>query len=225
VATAEVARVLEDELGDGAKSVDTLVERGAPDSAILHAAARCGAELVVVGHQGLGSTSGHRLLGSVSRRVAQHASCPVAVVPSPLVDRDGPVVVGVDGSANAAAAVRWAVPVALAEATELVAVHAASVPPLELSFAAVEAVDSAGHALVEDQVQPAIDAGLDVRHVVRTLDARTLINETAKAERARLVVVGARGAGPIASLVLGSTATHLAEHCDHPLVIVPSPTR
>jgi nucleotide-binding universal stress UspA family protein len=48
---------------------------------VLVAEAR-GADLLVVGSRGLGGFRG-LLLGSVSQQCAQHAPCPVAIVPSP----------------------------------------------------------------------------------------------------------------------------------------------
>jgi nucleotide-binding universal stress UspA family protein len=44
-------------------------------------AAAADAQLMVVGHRGLGRL-GHLLVGSVARHVAQHAPCPVVVVPT-----------------------------------------------------------------------------------------------------------------------------------------------
>ncbi len=64
------------------------------------------ARMIVVGRRGLGEFTGG-LLGSVSSIVARHARCPVAVIEgwSRIEDGAGPVVVGVDGSANSAAAI------------------------------------------------------------------------------------------------------------------------
>lgn len=194
VVADELVGWVNEELGAAGQAVDALVERGAPASALLHVAAATRAELIVVGRRGLGAIAG-RLLGSVSRRVVEQASCPVAVVP-PLRDGDdGPVVVGVDGSSNASAAVDWATRVALAQRCDLVAVHAASIATLDLSFAAVEAMETEGQALVEEQLRPAVEAGAAVRYVVKTLDPRTLIELTAEEGRSRMVVVGTRGQG------------------------------
>lgn len=220
--TSELTRFLRDELAEGAEGVEVIVEPGVADLAVLRAAERWRADLIVVGRRGLGAVAG-RLLGSVSRRVVEGAPCPVAVIPSPLGAHEGPVVVGVDGSASAAAAVEWATEVALALSSPMVVVHAVSyeLPGSPYSFG--DAMDRAGQAIAEEQSRPARDGGVEVRTVVRTLDPRALIPETADELDARLVVVGSRGAGPIASLLMGSTASFLAERCEHPTVLVPRP--
>jgi len=221
---AELSQFLRDELGHRAEEVDAVVEPGTPDLAVLRVAARLGADLIVVGKRGLGAVAG-RFLGSVSRRIVEHATCPVAVVPDTLVQHEGPVVIGVDESVNAGVALQWATKVAAAQRCSLVVVHAVSSAPPASPLSLGEAMDRAGQAIADEQSRPAIDAGLDVRTVVKTIDPRPLITATADEFDARLVVAGSRGAGPIASLLMGSTATYLAERCERPLVLVPSSPR
>lgn len=75
------ARVTLDHLLEGetfSHPVEKVVALGSPSSAILDAAKD--AELIVVGSRGLGGFRG-MLLGSTSSQLAQHASCPVVVVP------------------------------------------------------------------------------------------------------------------------------------------------
>jgi nucleotide-binding universal stress UspA family protein len=66
------------------------------------------ADLVVVGARGAGGFKG-LLIGSVSREVLNEASCPVAVVRNPPGDPAAPIVVGIDGTSTARAALGWAV--------------------------------------------------------------------------------------------------------------------
>ncbi|WP_131823019.1 universal stress protein, partial [Mycobacteroides chelonae] len=60
--------------------ITPVVEEGAPARVLIDAAAD--AELLVVGSRGRGSFAG-LLLGSVSQRCAQGATCPVVIVPPP----------------------------------------------------------------------------------------------------------------------------------------------
>lgn len=60
-------------------TITTAVVDGNPKSAILEKAQSFGADLIVVGSQGLGALS-RFLLGSVSQSVAMHAGCSVMIV-------------------------------------------------------------------------------------------------------------------------------------------------
>ena len=58
---------------------DAVREPGPPDQALLRAAVREGADLIVVGHRGIGGTQ--QFLGSTSAAVVAGAHVPVVVVP------------------------------------------------------------------------------------------------------------------------------------------------
>jgi hypothetical protein len=77
---------------------------GSPADELLRESA--GADLVVIGARGMGGFKG-LLLGSVSRAVLHGAAAPVAVVRMGASDSDGPIAVGVDGSATARRASDW----------------------------------------------------------------------------------------------------------------------
>ncbi|MGW0769474.1 universal stress protein [Streptomyces sp. NPDC002676] len=81
-ARQRVRKELTDVLGaDVAGSVRSHVVHGNPADVLLRAAE--GAEILVVGSRGRGGFA-RALLGSVSQRVAQHASCPVVIVRSEM---------------------------------------------------------------------------------------------------------------------------------------------
>ena len=77
-----------------------VLARGRAASTIVDQAREMDADLVVVGHRGMGEWES-RLLGSVSAEVVDHAPCPVLVVRN---DQLGPIVLAVDGSPHAQAA-------------------------------------------------------------------------------------------------------------------------
>ena len=106
----------------------TEVSRAEAHHALLKSAQD--AELLVVGSRGYSGVAS-LFLGSVAQRVASHATCPVVVVPPTSQEaaaRRGRVVVGVDGSEHAAAALRFALVEAERLRAELVAVYAWQAP-------------------------------------------------------------------------------------------------
>jgi nucleotide-binding universal stress UspA family protein len=144
--------------------------------AVLRAECRT-AQLVVLGpsdpaHHGAAADS-------VVEYVAAHARCPVLVA-HPVRQTGGPVLVGVDGSADSAAAVRLAAFEAAARDTDLVAVH-------------VEDVEGGGDAPLRDALALARQAAGGVKVQQRWMRGDPHAALVAESVGAALVVVGARG--------------------------------
>ncbi len=155
------------------------------------------AALVVVGYRGKGRV-GRFVLGSVASAVVTHAAAPVVVVrgdDSGQVRRVGPIVVGVDGSPGSEDAVRFAMSAAPAHGYQVVAVHAREQGSLPGGLAALSPALSEGRAQY-----PAVR----VREVVEPGDAVELV--VAEARDAALVIVGSRGHGGLAGMLLGSVS-------------------
>lgn len=189
-----------------------------PAAALLEVAAS--ADLLVVGSRGLGGFK-ELLLGSVSSVVAERSVSPVAVVRD--AERPtGPVVVGDDGSANGTRALRWAAEEARARDVPLDLVHAWSggASPmfgLPLVVPREHAERAAEHKL--DEAMETVDlTGLVIeRHAMEGTPAGVLVD---RSHSAGLVVVGSRGRGGLAAILLGSTSRHLLHHAAAPVVIV-----
>ncbi|MEV0570419.1 universal stress protein [Dactylosporangium sp. NPDC050588] len=179
------------------------------------------AGLLVVGSRGAGGVS-NLLLGSVSQQVAMHARTPVAVVRGHSDAVTGPVVVGVDGSPSAEAALRLAFEAAAARGTELVAVRA-FVPPSPV-LVPREAAEAAERAALESSL-----AGWRERYPGVKVEALLAAGRAAKvligvSHTAQLVVVGSRGHGGFAGLLLGSVGQQLMQHAECPVLIAHAPS-
>jgi nucleotide-binding universal stress UspA family protein len=158
--------------------------------------------------------------------VLSKSPCPVVVVPAELPGSCGRVVVGVDGSAGADAAARWATDEADRLRCELVVLHAWEYPYAFTNEGfgrgpEIAAVDAA--IVVEHTVAMARDRGTG--NVAELLVVGGAVQALLDAgERADLVVVGSRGRGGFRSMLFGSVAQNVAAHAACPVVVVPSPT-
>lgn len=204
------------------------------------------AELLVFGTRGRGGFVG-RLLGSVSSALPAHAKCPTVTVPLVCSDRLGEptedrrikaeqaksahqavenvVVVGVDGSEQA----RIAVLEAADQATRLGATLriVCAIPQFSGSLAWVPApLDR--KALAAD-IQVTLDAGMDwLRSHYPNLPAESKLVDgsavevlVAESRHVELVVVGTRGRGGFAGMLLGSTSDGALHHSKGPVMVVP----
>jgi nucleotide-binding universal stress UspA family protein len=191
-----------------------------PAHALIEASGH--AQLVVVGRHGQGGFP-RDVIGPKAVQVAHHAVCPVSVVPDEW-DGDGRgVVVGVDGSQPGAAALQWAADESKRRGAPLKAVMAWGLleqhhPPGDDAFDPHYSERDARDAL-EGYVADALGSdATDVELViVNDLAARALIES---AERAELLVVGARGLGGFGDLMLGSVSHRCLAHARCPTVVV-----
>ncbi|BCJ34044.1 universal stress protein [Actinocatenispora thailandica] len=196
--------------------VTSRLENGPPVRRLLSAADR--ASLVVVGSRGLGGFSG-LVVGSVSLQVAEHCDRPVVVVRGDGPARtDGPVVVGVDGPAGDPA-IGWAFEEAAARRTGLVAVRVwptGPTPAPDPGDPAERDVAAASHEQLERWHQKYPQVPLEMRDL-RGHAAALLAEQSAAAQ---LVVVGARGRGGFAGLLLGSVSQGVLRQARCPVAVV-----
>jgi nucleotide-binding universal stress UspA family protein len=136
------------------------------------------------------------------------------------------IVVGVDGSPNSAAALRWAHAEARRRGDHLVALfawgfvqpgHAGGNQTFDPAYDARRAATVLA-ATVEDALGPDV-AGIVERRVPHELALGALLEAAADAE---LLVVGARGAGGLHGLLLGSVSQQLLHRTSGPLAIIRS---
>jgi nucleotide-binding universal stress UspA family protein len=141
----------------------------------------------------------------------------------------GVIIVGVDRSAGSEEALRFAFEEAQLRGATLRAVHAwqfgyIGAPSLEGTVpvlgAELDEHRSAAEAVLDAMVREAIPEAGDIRierRVVEGAAAAVLVEESRGAD---LLVVGSRGHGGFAQLLLGSVSQQCAHHAECPVVIV-----
>lgn len=169
--------------------VTAAVEDGAPIPVLMRAASQ--ASLVVLGGYGL-AVPGADPAASVSIQVAARAAAPVMFVRDE--ERTGPVVVGLDGSSDAEAALRLAVVAARRRRTGLVVLHATGARCASEGDATRLAV----HRVVDGPADEAL---------IRA------------SETASLLVVGAQGDRPT---LLGPVTQAVLRHAVSPVLVARS---
>jgi nucleotide-binding universal stress UspA family protein len=210
--------------------VEATVIPGSPSESIIVKADEWGADLLVVGSHGH-TMLGSFFLGSVSQTVVAHAHCSARVARlrshKQMADPDSPVrmIIGVDGSPGAEAAVRavtsrqwpqgsearvvyglWSMPLVYEEMEPHVATQAA-----EWS----EKARRVAEEIVDSAVEQLKDTGLVTTTIFKEEEPKRLLLSEVESWDADCVFVGARGLSRLQRLLLGSVSMALATraHC------------
>lgn len=140
------------------------------------------------------------------------------------------IVVGTDGSAPADKAVDWAAELARISNAEVLLVHVFETDPAALPGGYVvlpqEELDrmreATGSRLAREWSKALQRSGTRWRPILLEGSPAGGLLDLADREDADLIVVGSRGRGGFAQLLLGSVGHHLTQHASIPVVIVPS---
>lgn len=149
------------------------------------------------------------------------------------------IVVGVDGSEHAQAALQWALDEAAAKGAQLEVVHAYDRVPYWQFYAEGGVMSASLSQTIEDEVSAAEQGAAEaakatIDRMIEDLDdtkgveieavtvadnnaAGALVERSADAD---LLVVGSRGRGGFAGLLLGSVSQQAASHSRCPVVII-----
>ncbi|MEV4603337.1 universal stress protein [Amycolatopsis sp. NPDC049253] len=164
--------------------------------------------------------------GSPGVDLAAKAHCPVVAVRGQETVY-GQVVVGVDGSPLSEAAIGWAFEEASLRKTDLIALHTwhdgdLSHTGFGSGMLQRERLEETGHRLLAQRLAGWQEKYPDV-YVERQVDHdKPRHRLLALSHNAQLLVVGSRGRGGFAGLVLGSTSQALLHHADCPVMVVRS---
>jgi nucleotide-binding universal stress UspA family protein len=179
------------------------------------------AELVVTGCRGSARSPG-QLLGSVSSGLLRYAHCPVAIVhdEDPSHPSQAPVLVGVDGSSASELATAIAFDEASRRNVGLVALHAWSDADVS-EWPGIDwpATQSMAEEILAERLAGWHEEYPDVplsRAVVCDKPGRQLVQRSADAQ---LVVVGSRGRGGFAEMLVGSVGEAVAQMAQVPVIV------
>ncbi|MFC5801698.1 universal stress protein [Streptomyces formicae] len=202
--------------------VTTFVTDGAPAQVLVRQSAH--ARLLVLGSRGLGRLAEVLSALSTTVPVSANASCPVAVVPEAgrTVEEPPYVVVGVDGSRSAGAALDHALEAAASRGASVRAVWVWQRPLLGFydEEAALEACRRHLYAASDGRAGAHGDVPLS-QTVLRGHPVDVLAEA---AEHALAVVVGRRGREGFTGMRLGSVPHGLLHRASCPVITVPPPS-
>ncbi|MBW4093947.1 MAG: universal stress protein [Acidobacteria bacterium] len=219
--------------------VDARVESGDAAGVLLDLSKT--ATMLVFGTRGRGGFVG-RLLGSVSSALPAHSHCPTVTVPLTCAARLGEapahpgkdqslpqdvkaqVTVGVDGSEQARSAVLTAAEYAMSSGLSLRVLCA--VPPYNGSLAWMPA--AVDHDGLFEEIRGQLAAGkswlqshfpkLDIS--MELIDAQPVEALIEASRESELLVLGSRGKGGFAGMLLGSTTDGVLHHAKGPVMVV-----
>ena len=138
------------------------------------------------------------------------------------------IVVGIDGSEYARAALRWALEEARLRGTDVVAIHAYAHPVSYLPYGQVpgawdesipEAIRGGAEDLLEEEVGAVDPEDVPVKKVA-VQDSQPARALTEHAGPEDLLVVGCRGHGALAAVLLGSVSHRCIQLARCPVVVL-----
>jgi nucleotide-binding universal stress UspA family protein len=202
-----------------------------PVHAILDAAARQQADLIVMSTHGRGGLS-RMLYGSVADQILRRATVPVLLVPS-IVEHawptEGPkrMLVPLDGSEFATEALQAAALLTDTRGADLTLLSVVQPVPYPLygdGYAYVpydeDAEVSDARQYLEDQATRLREGGHTVTVEVSVGEPSRIIGEIARDRGMDLVVMATHGTGGLGRVILGSVATGTLRHTTAPLLLV-----
>lgn len=224
-------REVVDRAGD--PRITPVTREGHAGRALVAEADEADADVIVVGHRGRGRMS--MMLGSTANYVLHHTARPIVVIRGEFATPPKRVVVGVDdhdlgegdgppsGENESVRALRWAY--GLPGVEEVRVIHSWFLPALAVGMfatvaAEMESMDEGAQEIVDRVLTVAGPPPEGVRVVgepVRGTPGFALVEASRDAD---LVVIGSRGRGGFAGLLLGSTSAEVASHAHSPVAVI-----
>jgi nucleotide-binding universal stress UspA family protein len=215
----DIGAVVASELGEIPGFVTVEALRGPAARAILRVVDPD--SVLVLGSRGHGGFAG-LLLGSVSRECIEHAPCPVVIARDEHLPTagDSVILVGKDGSGNAAAALEWADSIGQLTGAGVVAVYVWQSTSSEVRPRLHQRLRAEARATVEQWIA---EGGHRAESVEVEGEPRSKLVELAERMDAKLVVVGRRGTSRLRGLRTGGVSSYLVTHSPTTVAVIPPP--
>jgi nucleotide-binding universal stress UspA family protein len=209
---------------------------GKPHEVVVSAAIELGADTIVIGpHADRSHVS--RFLGTTADRIVRTSPVPVLVATAPTAHAPRKLLVPVDEDSLAPTILEWARVLADRFDAEVSLLHvwSAAVYSHVASMSYVQRrPDGDPHAALEQELQATAEQWLEAlartgipRHRVTSTVAwgqvGDVVIETARAQRAELIIVGRDRTGVLSTTLLGSTALSVLHAARCPVLVVTPP--
>ena len=178
--------------------------------------------LLVVGSQGLDAID-RFMLGSVSTKLIQHATCPVLVVKGEAAPLRR-ITLAIDGSDASSEALEFVLtrfqPDRSTGEGGRVPIHVSVIHVMpSIKYPKLK---EAGRRFVEPSVRKLIKAGFTAEPVCQIGKPAAEIMKVASKHHADLIVMGAQGLGAIDRFLIGSVSTRVVQHANCSVLVVRS---
>lgn len=139
------------------------------------------------------------------------------------------ILLATDGSPDAEQALVYAQALAVCEDAQVIVVHAFEPVPTFLGEPVEDRVlgrhVAAGEEVADAAASRLREAGVDIIVEVLEGPAADAILNVANVRQCDLIVMGSRGHGALASLILGSVSQHVVAHARAPVMVVKAPKK
>ena len=181
--------------------------------------------LLVVGSQGLDAID-RFMLGSVSTKLIQHATCPVLVVKGEAAPLRR-ITLAIDGSDASSEALEFVLtrfqPDRSTGEGGRVPIHVSVIHVMpSIKYPKLK---EAGRRFVEPSVRKLIKAGFTAEPVCQIGKPAAEIMQVAAKHHADLIVMGAQGLGAIDRFLIGSVSTRVVQHANCSVLVVRSQSK
>jgi nucleotide-binding universal stress UspA family protein len=198
-------------------AVETELLPGDPRAALIEASKT--ADLVVIGSHGMGGVRG-MLVGSTAFGVAGHAESDVVLVRELPAAPRGEVVVGIDGAPSVSRVLDFAFAEAELRGLSVRAVHAWAWPGPAGFDPADRESEHDEVLLLKERLAAYRERHPGVTVIEEVVHGHPIAVLRQAAAGADLLVVGSRGHGTLAGMVLGSVSQAMLHHAPCPLAVV-----